>query len=316
MCTVSIVMPVYNGEEMICRAVDSVKAQTYEDWELIIVDDGSTDRTLQVCTEYSITDKRIKVYHQANTGVSGARNSALEKVSGRFVTFIDCDDAYPPNRIEKMVSYMDKNNCDFVYADYYEFRQGRIVNEESDGKKVSTMDKEEAIDNILLHEKMNGMWKYILKSDIAKTISFKPLKFCEDLFYILEYLQKTNGGLKSEEKLYFYYRTENSMTQNSRNRKYLPDFMKIPQEMYKYFSDFGLSEKKYCYKLAQEYAYSSVRIRKCVSYKEFVQCMNQVSFREGLKFARFDVKCIITSILFLLVKYRIYFPYQLIRNRD
>ena len=90
--TVSVIVPAYNVEDYLPRCLDSLLAQTFRDFELILVDDGSTDTTGAICDRYGETDARVRVLHQANAGVSAARNRALEIASGAFITFVDADD--------------------------------------------------------------------------------------------------------------------------------------------------------------------------------------------------------------------------------
>ena len=89
---VSIIMPVYNAEKYVSEAIESVRNQSYENWELIIVDDGSTDHSPEIIDRYAQKDVRIQSFHNKNEGVSAARNFALSKISGELVTFIDSDD--------------------------------------------------------------------------------------------------------------------------------------------------------------------------------------------------------------------------------
>ena len=115
---VSIMMPAYNAEQYIGQAIESVLAQTYVHWELILVNDGSTDGTVAIATRY--TDPRIKLIHQVNGGESAARNTALEKMTGEFVAFLDADDVYLPDHLEAAVGYlMNYPRCDGVYTDGY-----------------------------------------------------------------------------------------------------------------------------------------------------------------------------------------------------
>lgn len=105
--TVSIVMPAYNAGQFIEQAIESVRAQTFPNWELLIVDDGSTDGTAAILARQN--DSRIKVLHQPNAGVSAARNAALDVARGEFVTFLDADDRLPPNALMLRVSYLQAN---------------------------------------------------------------------------------------------------------------------------------------------------------------------------------------------------------------
>ncbi len=113
---VSIIMPAYNGEKYIRHAIESVSTQTYTRWELIIVDDGSTDLTARIAEEY--LDSRIKLIRQRNSGEAAARNTALNHAKGEFVAFLDADDLYLPDHLETGVGYlMQSPHTDAVYAD-------------------------------------------------------------------------------------------------------------------------------------------------------------------------------------------------------
>jgi glycosyltransferase involved in cell wall biosynthesis len=104
---VSVIMPVYNGELFLKQAIDSLLAQSCQDWELIVIDDGSTDRTPQIIKQY--TDKRIKVIRQANRGEAGARNTGLQHITGEYIAFLDADDIYLPNALQDLSSYLDSH---------------------------------------------------------------------------------------------------------------------------------------------------------------------------------------------------------------
>lgn len=114
---VSIVIPAYNAGMFIAETIDSVLAQTYSNWELIIVNDGSTDNTLQIIEKYSATDKRISFITKQNTGVSDTRNTGIEKVKGEFIAFLDADDVWLPNNLEKKIHCLMKDQkIDFVFS--------------------------------------------------------------------------------------------------------------------------------------------------------------------------------------------------------
>lgn len=115
---ISIIMPVYNAERWIAQAVDSVKKQTYTNWELIIVNDGSTDNTQTVCEQYALQDSRIKVFKQSNKGPGAARNMGLSKINGEYFTMIDSDDCLSNNALLDYHKNIKSNNTDMVVAGY------------------------------------------------------------------------------------------------------------------------------------------------------------------------------------------------------
>ena len=121
---VSIIIPVYNAEKTIRRCVDSVLNQEYKDTELLLVDDGSTDLSGQICDEYARKDSRVCVIHKENTGVSDTRNLALERARGTYLQFLDSDDWISPDATSLMVRAARENSCDMVISDFY-----RVVGE-------------------------------------------------------------------------------------------------------------------------------------------------------------------------------------------
>ena len=116
---VSIVMPMYNVEKYVSAAIESVLCQSLCDWELLVVDDGSTDNSNAVAQKYASLDRRIKVLHKENGGLSDARNYGLEHAHGKYIHFFDSDDLIQPDFYEKMLSAIIKGNYDFVICGYF-----------------------------------------------------------------------------------------------------------------------------------------------------------------------------------------------------
>ena len=115
---VSVILPVYNGEKYLKESIDSILASTYQNLEIILVDDGSADKSGSICDEYAQKDKRIKVIHQENKGVVYARNCGLSLSHGTYISFIDADDFISPVFYEEMVSAMETEHADVVVCEY------------------------------------------------------------------------------------------------------------------------------------------------------------------------------------------------------
>lgn len=117
--SVTIIMPSYDSEKFIIESVESVLAQTYSNWELIIVDDCSPDDSNRIITKYVDNDSRIKLIKlQKNSGPAVARNTAIEAASGRYIAFLDSDDVWLPNKLEKQIKFMQDNDLAFTYSSY------------------------------------------------------------------------------------------------------------------------------------------------------------------------------------------------------
>ena len=134
---ISIIMPVYNSENYVSEAVESVCKQSYADWVLLIVNDGATDQTPEIIEKYAQKDSRIRVFHRKNEGVSMARNYALNQVNGEYVTFIDSDDVYHVDLLKEMLYVFETNkNCDIVFSGHKEFKGKLTISNKSSKKNI------------------------------------------------------------------------------------------------------------------------------------------------------------------------------------
>lgn len=118
---VSVIVPVYNAEDYLEQCLNSILEQTYDNIELILVNDGATDKSAQICERYKEQDHRVKVYHKTNGGVSSSRNRALESVTGDFILFVDCDDWLEKDHIEQLYQLLKKTDADIAIGNFVQF---------------------------------------------------------------------------------------------------------------------------------------------------------------------------------------------------
>ena len=111
---ISVIVPAYNAEKYLRRCIDSILVQTFTDFELLLVNDGSIDRTDTICNEYAVKESRIRVFHKKNGGVSSARNLGLDNAKGKYVMFVDSDDYMLSDMSELMISTLNAKNADLV----------------------------------------------------------------------------------------------------------------------------------------------------------------------------------------------------------
>lgn len=213
---VSVIMPVYNGEKYLPDAIRSVLNQTFSDLELIIIDDGSKDSSLAIAEQYQQQDERVVLIHQENKGVSAARNHALSYVRGQWVYFIDCDDIFYPNYIERMLEVTRLTGADYVCCD---FDMGYYLNQS--GQKTCA-----AEDIVVFENDSIRAFDYLCSQGAGtclalKQISDKAIKkyhvsfditmtYGEDLFFCWKTCLVSNKIAYLPEKLYFYRQTTNS----------------------------------------------------------------------------------------------------------
>ena len=124
---ISVIIPAYNAQVHLKRCLDSVCGQSYKDIEVVLVDDGSTDSTLQICEEYAKQDSRIRVFHKENGGVAAARNLALDRAEGAMIAFSDADDYYEPMMLERLHDAMLKHDADMVCCGYLEEYDDKVI---------------------------------------------------------------------------------------------------------------------------------------------------------------------------------------------
>lgn len=228
----SIIIPIYNAEKVLKRCIDSVLKQTFGNFELILVNDGSTDLSLDICNKYKNFDKRIKVIHTDNRGASAARNIGLEAAEGTYIQFIDADDYIAENMCERMVKALKSSNADMCLCGY------NIISNENFVKKTSLFEKEGEINNLYWElYRLSGityLWnKLFIKEKIQEKFD-EDTSFGEDLCFILHYL-KNNRKIKCiSDELYFYNTsTEGSLSKNYESIiRFLPDTMNVTLEFF------------------------------------------------------------------------------------
>ena len=225
---VSIIMPVYNAEKSLRYAIESVIKQTYEDWELIIVDDKSTDNSLEIARHFAKQDKRIKVFNNSeNLGPAATRNKGLENAPGQYIGFIDADDQYENNFIQKMIDYALLNKAEIVWCQYIEKKsekdEGIKINHFS--KVACKVDKKEILD--LFFCKTPGIapvWNKIYSKKFIdeNNISFNEERIrAEDWEFNLMAFEKANSIVIIPDTLYSYIKNNpDSVMSNPRLKDY------------------------------------------------------------------------------------------------
>ena len=215
---ISVIVPVYNTEKYINRCIDSIIKQTYNNIEIILVDDGSTDESLKICREYANKDNRIKVLHQENSGVSSARNQGINIMKGEYFICIDSDDWIEPNMIENLHNDIKKYNADISICNFYintESGEQNIKNELKKEELILT-DIKEMYEN-LFNEKMFGgyLWNKLIKTSIVKNDKEKILfnekiAIEEDVLFLIDVLKKCNKICYSSSEVLYHYFQRNS----------------------------------------------------------------------------------------------------------
>lgn len=212
--TLSIIVPIYNVESYLKKCIESILAQTYKEFELILVDDGSPDNCGKICDEYAKQDNRIKVIHKKNGGLSSARNAGLDKATGEYISFIDGDDFIEKNMYERMLQYLNKYKADIVICEVNDVdEEDNILDKKVryTSKEAELMDATEAMRRYLMGE-WTASWDKLYKRELFNEIRFPEGKINEDVAIMLHIFEQTGRIVYIKEALYNYRQRANSIT--------------------------------------------------------------------------------------------------------
>lgn len=183
MGTVSVIIPIYNVEKYLKACVDSVIGQTYQDLQIILVDDGSTDSCGGLCDEYAAKDKRITVVHKLNGGLSDARNAGLTVAAGAFVLYLDSDDYLVPTAIEALVEMQSKTNADIVLGNFFYTFPDHEYPAAAWHQSDMVLDNGQAMEALIDGRIETFAWGKLIRSEIARRHLFPRGKVFEDHFW-------------------------------------------------------------------------------------------------------------------------------------
>lgn len=193
MPAISIIIPVYNAEMYLYRCIDSIFAQTFTDFELLLIDDGSIDKSGAICDEYVARDSRVRVFHKENCGVSCARNFGLDNAQGKWIAFVDADDWLETTALEKMLETADADLIIGSVKFHPSGTKGNLLNE---NKRVARENLNELLINQIDHYSISGPWAKLYKTKIIENNKLRfdtSLCFGEDSLFVKEYLLHTNS---------------------------------------------------------------------------------------------------------------------------
>ena len=215
----SIIVPVYNVEKYIRGSVDSILKQTFTDFELILVDDGSTDGCGKICDEYALSDTRVRVIHQKHAGVSDARNRGIDTARGAVVGFVDSDDAICTDMYEKMLCCMDASQADIVFADAYIVKKGIKTFKRPIFEQDRLLNRTEAVNGVLDGTIDNAVWNKIYKKEVIGNIRFPSGRVYEDVATVYKIMDRADRVGYLCKPLYYYIKRKGSITNTSFNSK-------------------------------------------------------------------------------------------------
>ncbi len=237
---VSVIIPIYNAEKYLKRCIESVLKQDFEDFELLLIDDGSKDSSGHICDEYAKQDARVRVIHKENSGVSDSRNLAISKARGEYLQFLDSDDWITPDATGLLVRSAMENECDLVIADFYRVIGERLAHK-GDIREEGVMSREEFA--LQMMEKpadfyYGVLWNKLYRRDIIKNHGLsmdKDISWCEDFIFNMEYIRHVKNVYALRVPIYYYVKTPGSLASQGTS---ISKTIRMKKMVFKCYNDF------------------------------------------------------------------------------
>ena len=221
---ISVIVPVYNAEKYLRRCIDSILNQTFTDFEVLLINDGSTDSSGVICDEYAKQDSRVRVFHKENGGVSSARNVGIQNMKGEYSIHCDSDDWIKVNMLDVLYNQAMISRADVIICDYYSSKKDtyiRIV------QNPTTLDAKGVCRDILLGKLHGSTWNKLVKSNliIKNKIKFnEQISYCEDVLFNVQLLLTNPSVFYVNKALYVYNQISGSITNSKLSYKNVEEF--------------------------------------------------------------------------------------------
>ena len=217
---ISIIVPVYNAEKYIDRCINSILRQTYENIEVILVNDGSTDRSPDICDKYAAKNERIKVIHKTNGGVASARNAGIKAAKGDYIGFMDNDDYIQENMYEILEREISKNNA-YIVKILINFvdEEGHVIGvNESQNEYIKIINAKDYLKSIMLQKGDVACWSKLFKREIFERYSFLEGRWNEDFLLMFKIMNEVESMISINEYTYNYVQRKGSYSKSGFNQ--------------------------------------------------------------------------------------------------
>jgi glycosyltransferase involved in cell wall biosynthesis len=327
---ISVVIPVYNVENYLHRCIDSLLNQTFQDFEIILIDDGSKDNSGKICDEYAQKDKRIKVFHKKNARVSAARNDGIKIAKGKYISFIDSDDWIEPEMYQEMINRAEKLNLDFIMCDYkkrsndYEDKRTQPIR----GGYYSKRDiKNELFQCLIMFENIEypptiSNWVCLFNLEFLKKNNLyydEDIHYDEDSIFGSKIMYHANNFYYLKNQHYYNYYYNANSTTNTYNENKWNSFLKINERLVKYFGK--TIEYDFSRQIKINMLYLTLSALGQIKYsekhgKERINMIKKIMFHPKVKelFKEFKLPNVSwkTKVIILLIKFKMVRLYSLI----
>ena len=317
---ISVIVPVYNAGDILRSTIDSILAQTFTDFELIIIDDGSTDISPRLCDEYAETDERVKVFHILNGGVCRARNIGISKSNGQYITFCDHDDVYDKDILELEYKIAVNYDCDIsVVGAKHIYDNGETKVFSSSFNYTNSDEIKNHFIEIMKSGAIGTVWNILYKKTILEDIRFNESyrKGHEDINFNVDILMNANSIISVDEVKYYHYIRQSMSTSASIHKESLDAVFEINNKIAKILQLSVNSINRYVYINFQGRflrVCSLICIKTGMNRKEFISTMQSANLFDvdfcGLKWNKLDKN----GIIFILLKKKKYgFIYSVLK---
>ncbi len=230
---ISVIVPIYNVAPYLRECIDSIIGQSYKNIEILLIDDGSTDESPSICDEYSLIDKRIRVFHKENGGLSDTRNFGIKKATGKYLSFIDSDDYISNDFLYTLYDNLKKSKmkisatgyCFLFPNDEVEYNNFRGINRAYNEEEAQIYLNSVGYFNV-------AAWNKLYEKELFQDIEFPVGKKSEDWFIMYKLIERANGIYYSSDEKYFYRQRKGSITKSSNINT---DVIEAAKEVYDYF---------------------------------------------------------------------------------
>ncbi len=222
---VSVIVPVYNAENTLRECVDSILGQRFRNLELILIDDGSSDGSAGICDAYAEQDRRVRAFHQANTGPAGARNKGLSAAAGDYIGFVDSDDRIDPDMVGSLYHACLKYNADFAWCGTVCEREGKAA--VLRGMTAGVLNGREAILAEMLKQGVNNLavWDKLFRGDRIRAVRFSDLRVNEDVLALYRIVSGCEKAVQTGRPDYHYRIRETGLSQKGYSHEKAADFL-------------------------------------------------------------------------------------------
>ena len=237
---ISIIVPVYKVEQYLSRCIDSILNQTFQDFELILVDDGSPDNCGEICDKYALKDNRIKVIHKENGGLSDARNAGLEIATGEYISFVDSDDVVHPQMYTRLYDLLQRTDAEIAQCEYTRFDKEIEFQSLSGDAEEIICTNVEALDLLIESNRfVPPVWNKLYKRELFSNIRFPKGKIHEDEFTTYKLFYAANKIVYIDLPMYSYFINNGGIMRNL-NIEHKFHWIEAIEERNSFFQSCGL----------------------------------------------------------------------------